>query len=324
MTMTANPNVAAAAVEKADFASALRSKTIACRVRHEKLGVRKALTREQLKAAAEEFHADAKVLSAGKKILDSRDPAFRAVVRVRSQATGYWKAHTAPFPEPGIRLLRRDGVDLFVAQMTRLKAELTEAAAALQGKYAELRGKAEQQLGDLYNPSDYPARIDQEFALEWDFPSVEPPKYLKDIHPALYEQESQRIRARFEEAVRLSEEAFTAKFHELVAHLADRLKGGADGKPKVFRDTAVENLNGFFEQFRNLDVGSSGELQRLVDQAKQAVAGIKPDDLRGDQTLATNVGDALAKIALDVDAMMVNVPTRKFNLDDEDDGQEAA
>src|SRR5438309_658023 len=112
----------------------------------------------------------------------------------------------------------------------------------------------------------------------WDYPNIEPPAYLKQIHPKLYEDECARIQARFEEAVRLTEQALMTKLHELVAHLAERLSGDADGKPKKFKDSSIENLNSFFEEFRRLDVGSSGELQRLVDQAQQAVQGIKPDD----------------------------------------------
>ena len=305
--------------ESRNFADKLRTQTIACRVRHAKLGVRRALTKAQVKDVAEEFHADSKVLSAAKKILDNKDPAFKAVVRVRTQANGYWKFHTAPYPEPGIRLLRKDAVSDFNAKMAGLRAELNQAAAVLQQRYAELRGKAEQDLGDLYNPEDYPPRIDTEFDLDWDFPSVEPPEYLKSLHPKLYEQECDRIRGRFEEAVRLSEQAMTQQLAELVKHLHDRLKGGDDGKPKVFRDTAVENLNAFFEQFGRIDIGSSTELQRLVDQAKQAVAGITPADLRDQADVRTTVAAQLAAIVPDIDAMIVDKPERAFRWDDEQD-----
>src|SRR5690606_22627050 len=110
--------------------------------------------------AAEHFDADSKSLSAAKRLLDTRDPAYRAVVRVRSKATQYWKSVTAPYPEPGIRLIRRDLVALFDQRMTALRRELGEAATALQEKYFELRQRAEEKLGTLFNPSDYPVRID--------------------------------------------------------------------------------------------------------------------------------------------------------------------
>ena len=92
--------------------------------------------------------------------------------------------------------------------------------------------------------------------MAWDFPSVEPPDYLRQLSPALYEQERARVAARFDEAVRLAEEAFTAELAKLVSHLTERLTGQDDGKPKVFRDSAVENLNEFFSRFRTLSVHS--------------------------------------------------------------------
>jgi hypothetical protein len=78
----------------------------------------------------------------------------------------------------------------------------------------------------------------------WDFPSVEPPDYLRQLHPDLYAQECHRVRARFDEAVKLAEEAFLVELAQLVSHLCERLSGSDDGKPKVFRDSAVTNLTG--------------------------------------------------------------------------------
>ena len=40
--------------------------------------------------------------------------------------------------------------------------------------------------------------------------------------------------------------------------------GSDDGKPKIFRDSAVTNLTEFFARFRDLNIGSSTELDRLV------------------------------------------------------------
>ena len=36
------------------------------------------------------------------------------------------------------------------------------------------------------------------FGIDWEFPSIEPPNYLLQLSPALYEQERQRVATRFE------------------------------------------------------------------------------------------------------------------------------
>ena len=61
-------------------------------------------------------------------------------------------------------------------------------------------------------PADYPQEIRGLFAVAWDFLSVEPPDYLLQLSPELYAQEQQRVAQRFEEAVRLAEQAFVSEF----------------------------------------------------------------------------------------------------------------
>jgi len=316
-TATLSIPMIATAQEQRDFAGELRKQTIAVRVRHEKLGTRKALSREQIKAAAAEFHADHKLLSASKRLIDTRDPAYRAVVSVRRRATQFWKSLSTPYPEPGTRLIRKDKVAMFEENMTSLSTELNAAVTQLQEKYDELRHQARQQLGDLFDESDYPSRIDGEFSLDWDFPSIEPPAYLKNIHPDLYQREVDRIRTRFEDAVRLTEEAFLRQFHELVAHLAERLSGDVDGKPKTFRDTAVTRLNEFFETFRQLDTGSNAALQDLVNKAQQSLSGVSPDDLRGSVDARSRVMSRLGEITQTLDELMVDRPVRAIDMSEE-------
>jgi len=77
------------------------------------LGVRKTLAPEQRTTAARAFHADRELLSASKLILDTKNPAYRAVAAVRSEASSYWRTVTLPFPEVGIRLLPQNSLGLF-------------------------------------------------------------------------------------------------------------------------------------------------------------------------------------------------------------------
>lgn len=79
----------------------LRTAMAAVRVSMSWLGTRKTLTAEQKQEAAEPFGADAKFLSAGKRLLDTAHPAYKAVTAVRSQVITYWKWMSLPYPEPG-------------------------------------------------------------------------------------------------------------------------------------------------------------------------------------------------------------------------------
>jgi hypothetical protein len=289
------------------------------------LGVRKTLNPDQKAQAAQTFGAEGRYLSAAKKLLDTQHPAFQTVTAIRGRILALWRGMSLPYPDPGVRLIRRDQIETFNELMTRLREELTEAVEALDDRFAELRQDARRRLGDLYNGADYPPGLRGLFEVTWEFPSVEPPEYLLRLRPELFEQERQRIAARFDEAVKLAEEAFTSEFSKLVAHLTERLTGGGGGaggaagsggsgggKPQVFRDSAVTNLTEFFERFRKLNVQSNPELDHLVELAQQAVRGVTPQDLRDRQSLRSQVAAELGQVQSVLDTLLVDRPRRRI------------
>jgi hypothetical protein len=290
----------------------LRITMAAVRVSLSWFGTRKTLTAEQKSQAAESFGAEGAFLSAGKKLLDTSHPAFKAVTSVRNRVISYWKGISLPYPEPGIRLIRQDDISAFNVHLTTLKAELEEAVWRLDEHFAELKSAARDRLGSLFNSADYPDSLSGLFKVEWDFPSVEPPNYLRELSPELFRQEQARVAARFEEAIRMAEEAFTAELAKLVSHLTERISGQEDGKPKIFRDTAVENLKEFFDRFKLLNVRSNDELDQLVEQAQRVIRGVEPQALRESADLRQQVATQLSDVQSVLDGLLVDRPRRNI------------
>jgi hypothetical protein len=130
---------------------------------------------------------------------------------------------------------------------------------------------ARQQLGDLFNPSDYPHSMEGMFAVEWDYPNVEAPDYLSKLSPELYEQERRGAASRFEEAVKLA---------ELASSDPTKSAAGPLMKPGVtsgwsFLDNTVGEANGFVV---------AAERKKLVTTR-----------LEGDNATTTAVREALPK-----------------------------
>jgi hypothetical protein len=291
----------------------LRTTMAACRVRFTWFGVQKTLTREQKAQAASAFDAQGQFLSAGKRLVDTGHAAFRAVTAVRGKIDSYWKGMSLPFPEPGVRLIRQDKVEEFAATLGDYKAELDDAVANLDRHSSELKRAAAGRLGSLFDASDYPESLLGLFAVQFDFPSVEPPGYLVALSPQVYEQERARVAARFEEAVQLAEQAFLEEFARLVEHLTGRISGANDdGTPRVFRDSAVGNLGDFFARFRELNVRSNVQLDALVEQAQRAVRGVGAQDLRDSDALRQRVAGQLSCVRSSLDAMLVERPRRRI------------
>ena len=290
----------------------LRTSMAAARVSFTWLGVRKSLSSSQKDQAANHFGAESKFLSAGKKLIDTSHPAFKAVTNVRSQTIAYWKEASLPFPEPGIRLIRLDAIEEFNQKMALYQVQLEEAVRTLDQHYEELRNAARERLGELFDPADYPATLVGMFAIEHDFPSVEPPQYLQHFSPEMYRQECQRVQSRFDEAVQLAEQAFMEELSRLVEHLTERLSGQDDGKPKVFRDSAIANLTEFFERFRSLNVRSNEQLDELVLSAQRIVQGIEPQQLRDNQWLRQSITTRMTAVQAGLDQLLVDRPRRNI------------
>jgi hypothetical protein len=293
-------------------AQRLRRTAAAVRVHFTWWGVHKTLTASQKEEVGLAYAADARFLTAGKKILDVRHEAFRRLTSVRTRVVNYWRGLTLPYVEPGVRLIRQSDIEPFVHTLHGFREELTQAEADLNAVYGDIKGDARQRLGQLYNPGDYPPEIRGLFGVEWDFPSIEPPTYLMQLNPAIYEQEQARVTARFEQAVQLAEQAFLSEFANVVSHLTERLSPDSDGERKVFRDSAITNLMEFFERFRTLSVRSNAQLDELVAQAQRVVRGVVAQDLRDNDGLRQHVATQLAGVQSVLDGMLVDRPRRRI------------
>jgi hypothetical protein len=290
----------------------LRTTMAAVRVSLSWLGVRKSLTVEQKTQAADTFGAEGAFLSAGKKLLDTTHPAFKAVTAIKGRIIALWKSMSLPYPEPGIRLIRQDQIETFNVQIGSLKMELDEAVQQLDQHFADMKSAARERLGSLYNPADYPPSLLGLFSVTHDFPSVEPPDFLAQLNPEIYQQECERVAARFDEAVQLAEQAFIEELQDLVSHLLERLTGQADSRPKVFRDSAITNLTEFFQRFRQLNVRSNDQLENLVAQCQQIVRGVEPQTLRDSQGVRQRVTTQLSQVENVLDTLLTDRPRRNI------------
>jgi len=293
-------------------AQRVRHQFTACRLRFRWLGTSKSLNTEQKIQAAETFGADTQSIRAGKKLIDTSHEGFKALTSLRTRTVKIWRDRSLPYPEPGIRLIRQDRIEELDYLFTDLRRQLQFAVEQLDESFEELKQGARQRLGSLFDPDDYPDSLLEEFGFEWDFPAIDPPDYLQSLSPELYRQQAQRVAERFEQTVELAEQAFMEELSQLVSHLAERLAGSEDGKPKVFRDSAVTGLADFFQRFRQLNINSNEQLDELVDRCEGLLSGVQPQRLRDSQGLRQLVATNLASVQSSLDQLLVERPRRNI------------
>ncbi len=295
-----------------DSVNQVRSDFAACRVKFRWFGTTKTLTTEQKSRAAESFGAQGKAISAAKRLIDTRNENYRALTSLKTSIVSYWKESSLAFPEPGIRLIRQDRIEQFDTRLQQYRNELAEGVVKLDDCFAELTEAARQRLGSLYNHSDYPVSLREEFAVEWDFPNVNAPEYLRRLNPEVYQQQARLVAERFEQTVAMAEEAFIQELDQLVSHLVERLSGDEDGKQKVFRNSSLTNLTSFFGRFRELNVRSNQQLDQLVDRCEQLVSGVAPQSLRDNDSLRSSLCGRLSGLQSSLDQLMVERPRRNI------------
>lgn len=257
---------------------------------------------------AEAINADPERISASKKIADNSHHALKRLAKLKGRIDGYWKALSLPYVEDGVRLLPTGKVEEFNNNMQAFKAELREAAAELQLHREEIIDQARADLGAAFDATQYPDDLSSLFDVAWSFPSTKPPDWLP---PEVYEEERKRIMAEFEHTVKLAEQAFAEELATMVEHLAEAMTASPDGKPKVFRDSAITNIEAFFARFSDLSIGSNEQLEHAVEDAKALLHGITPAALRKDFTLRESVKKSMAQISGQLQTMLVNKPKRK-------------
>jgi hypothetical protein len=292
-------------------ASDLRQTMGAVKLSFSWLGTQRKLSDAQTKQAADTFHAATDLVTASKRLIDTKNTTYRVLTTLKSQAAAYWRAVTLPYPQDGVRLIKQADIGAFEDRMREYKEQLVAAAANLQLEYETLKTAAREKLGDLYNPADYPASLDGVFDLRWEYPPVEPPNYLMTFNPELYQQEQQRVQHRFETAVVMAENAFAEQLQDMISHLIERLTDEPDGTKKTFKVSAIENFKEFYENFQDMNVRSNAQLERLIRQANELVSGIDVKDLRKNTNLRQNLTQQMGEVKTALDNLITNAPRRR-------------
>ena len=275
------------------------------------LGTQRKLSDMQTKQAADTFHAATDLVTASKRLIDTKNATYRVLTALKSQASSYWRSMTLPYPQEGIRLIKQADIAAFEEKMREFKEQLSAAAANLELEYEAIKEAAREKLGDLFNPTDYPPTLENVFDIKWEYPPVEPPNYLITFNPELYRQEQARIQQRFETAVMMAEDAFAEQLQEMIAHLIERLTDEPDGTKKTFKASAIENFKEFYENFRHMNVRSNAQLDSLISQANNLVSGVDAAELRKSAELRQTLSQQMTEVKTALDTMITNAPRRR-------------
>jgi hypothetical protein len=232
-----------------------------------------------------------------------------------------------PFPlKNGFRILPIDMVNEVEETLKNHVAARTEIISEFSQKeegsvltvYDQIIVDSQQFLGNAFNPADYaPVEVFiSQFGFEWEYLDMNPSKLLMKVKKEYYERESKKLAKKWEEAGEAAQQLLRASMADMVSHLVDRLSSKEDGKKKIFRDTVMDPINEFIRTFPARNLTDDAELQELVNQTKQLVGGVNPENLRNNEGLRDTVQTGFTEIKSKLDTMIVKMPKRAIRFED--------
>jgi hypothetical protein len=185
--------------------------------------------------------------------------------------------------------------------------------------YPNLIEAARMRLRELFSEDDYPPadQVQNLFSLSWNYVSFGVPESLATIDQALFEEQKQKQAAQWQEAQSVVQDLLRARTLEMVAHMTERLAPGADGKAKTFRNSMIENIDEFLEDFDSLNVTGDAELAALVASARELLNGVDAQTLRRSADLRASLSGAFGEIETQLNSLLVDKPTRMVSFEDE-------
>lgn len=194
--------------------------------------------------------------------------------------------------------------------------KLVESFLAVYPTQIEEARKVLEPVGQ-FNALDYPSveEMRRNFSITWNWVSFTVPEGL----PAeLRQAETEKMEKQFSDAGEQIKSALRVGFAELVKHMQERLTSAPGEKAKVFRDSAIGNIQEFIETFNQRNLMNDVELAQLVARAQSVLANVTPQKLRQLDDVKKTVTSGLSEITAELEKMIVEQPGRKFDLEDDE------
>jgi hypothetical protein len=274
-------------------------------------------TRRKVPASSVQVEADKDMLHVSKAILESKE--LDAIKTLDGEMRTWLGKRALPSPfRRGTYLIPLDLVEQVDTKIGEYQEKRAALVAQFLAAYAAAVEDAKKRLNGLFDASDYPGdeKVRAAFYVDVRFLAFGVPEKLEGIRKDIFEREKAKAQAQWKEASEEVRQALRAGLADLVDHMAERLQGNGDGKPKVFRDTVVTNLTEFLDTFAPRNITDDAQLGQLVDRCRNVLDGVDADALRSSAAIRTKVRDGMAQVQATLDGMVIDRPARRIVLED--------
>lgn len=210
-------------------------------------------------------------------------PELEAVKQYARNVRVWLFANTLPWSDSGPRLLPTAAFVDFKNALNDHVDEYERLVLIFLNAYNTLIGNQAFKLGTMFNRDEYPTRyeVQSKFDIVSSFsPLPQVGDFRVDIgHEALADLETTYASQYDERFVAAMDDIKQRLMHGL-KHLSERLEYEDNGKKKVFRDSAVENVIDMLRATKVLNITKDEALEAARTEAERVLATTSPQELR--------------------------------------------
>lgn len=313
-------------VEIQDKGQLVESRTVILDLRVRSMSFRKSLGLDDLFDSDEdkpdsEFVHVSKDLISRKELKEIRnlDISFKRDLYEMALPTGLMRGGLYVIALKSI-LKVRGRIDNFIKERNTILDGLLE-----ESNYSRIIEESKVKLGPHFDRSQYPPadHIRSRYAVSFQIFTINVGKSLDEFAVELAEEEKKKLEVIFAEEREKSKglwkeahedfrTALRVGFLEHVKELEDKLTPDKDGKTKILRESKVEGLISFIENWDDKDITNDVELGEFIQRARQALTGVNPNRLRYSTDVREMVKETFHKINQELSSMIVKTSTRQF------------
>lgn len=175
-------------------------------------------------------------------------------------------------------------------------------------------------LGSAYDASDYPPTevVARSFSITWEYFSTEVPDALNRVSPALYKRQKEQLAKKMDEiqndVVYLIRDQATKMMGQLVQSLTEN----SDGSKKVIKDSSLEKVRVFLNEFQTINITNDVELEGVLNQVGALLSGVDCSELRNSETFREDMRGKFMEITDTLEGMMKDAPRRRISIEEDE------
>lgn len=215
---------------------------------------------------------------------------YREIVSAFSEIRRHMDYYCLPSQKRGFRLVPLSILDVFDQKLKVLMEQADDRVKEFAAQWPGIVAQAETDLGELFDPTQYPAahairsyfRVDREY-VNFNISGLE------NASAELYLEHQQRAIEKAEAGARQVENALCAAFGELVESLVHHLTPSAEGGSKAFHGSRITQLVDFLDLFKHRNLTGNEDLDALVVRSQKLLDGLAPVDIQNSSTLSSHL-----------------------------------